>query len=57
MKVFVFLVALAIFVGSFFLFGYAFSVAEAWRGVVFFAGILGVAVSLAIPFHLLQRTD
>jgi hypothetical protein len=57
MKVFVFLVALAIFVGSFFLFGYAFSVAEAWRGVVFFAGILGVAVSLAIPFHLLERTD
>ena len=57
MKVIVFLVALAFFVGSFLLFGYAFSVAEAWAGVVFFAGILAVVVSLAIPFHLLARTD
>lgn len=57
MKVIVFLVALAFFVGSFVLFGYAFSVAEAWRGPVFFGGILAVVVSLAIPFHLLERTD
>ncbi|HEY4225083.1 MAG TPA: hypothetical protein VGM70_04670 [Pseudolysinimonas sp.] len=57
MKVFVFLVALAFFVGSFFLFGYAFSVPEAWAGLVFFSGILAVVVSLAIPFHLLSRTD
>ena len=57
MKVFVFLVALAFFVGSFFLFGYAFSVPEAWGGIVFFSGILAVVVSLAIPFHLLSRTD
>ncbi len=57
MKVIVFLVALAFFVGSFLLFGYAFSVAEAWRGPMFFGGILAVAVSLAIPFHLLERTD
>ncbi len=57
MKVFVFLVALAFFVGSLFLFGYAFSVPEAWAGLVFFSGILAVVVSLAIPFHLLSRTD
>jgi hypothetical protein len=57
MKVIVFLVALAFFVGSFFLFGYAFSVPEAWGGPVFFAGILAVCISLAIPFHLLERTD
>jgi hypothetical protein len=57
MKVIVFLVALAIFVGAFFLFGYAFSVSEAWRGVVFFSGILAVGISFAIPFHLLERTD
>jgi hypothetical protein len=36
MKVIVFLVALAFFVGSFLLFGYAFSVSEAWAGPVFF---------------------
>ena len=57
MKVIVFLVALAFFVGSFLLFGYAFSVPEAWAGPVFFAGILAVCVSLGIPFHLLERTD
>lgn len=57
MKVFVFAVALAFFVGSFFLFGYAFSVPEAWAGTLFFGGILSVCVSLAIPFHLLPRTD
>lgn len=57
MKVFVFLVALALFVGSFFLFGSAFSVPEAWAGLTFFSGILAVAASLAIPFHLLASTD
>ena len=57
MKVIVFLVALAFFVGSFLLFGYAFSVSEAWAGVTFFAGILAVCIALAIPFHLLERTD
>ncbi len=57
MKVIVFLVALAFFVGSFLLFGYAFSGDEAWRGPVFFGGILAVVVSLVIPFHLLERTD
>ena len=57
MKVFVFLVAFAVFVGSLLLFGYAFSVAQAWAPWVFFGGIVGVFVSLAIPFHLLSRTD
>jgi hypothetical protein len=57
MKVFVFLVAFAVFIGSLLLFGYAFSVVEAWAPWLFFAGILGVVVSLAIPFHLLSRTD
>jgi len=57
MKVFVFLVAFAVFVASLFLFGFAFSVAQAWAPWVFFGGIVGVFVSLAIPFHLLSRTD
>ncbi|HWH27154.1 MAG TPA: hypothetical protein VNT53_10980 [Pseudolysinimonas sp.] len=57
MKVFVFLVALAFFVGSFLLFGYAFAVEEQYRLAVFGSGILAVAVSLAIPFHLLGKTD
>ena len=57
MKVFVFLVAFAFFVGALFLFGYAFSVAEAWAAVGLLLGILAVVISLAIPFHLLSRTD
>jgi hypothetical protein len=57
MKVFVFLVAFAVFVGSLLLMGYAFSVQETWAAPMFFAGIIGVAISLAIPAHLLSRTD
>jgi hypothetical protein len=57
MKVFIFLVCLVLFVGSFLLFGYAFSVPEQWAGLMFFSGIAAVSVSLAIPFHLLQHTD
>jgi len=57
MKVLVFLVAFAFFVGSLFLFGAAFSVPDAWAGPVFFSGILAVVISLAIPVHLLSRTD
>jgi hypothetical protein len=57
MKVFVFLVAFVVFVGGLLLFGYAFSVPEAWAALLFFSGIIAVAISLAIPFHLLSRTD
>ena len=57
MKVFSFLVALALFVGSFLLFGYAFEVGPGWNTVLFSAGVLAVAASLAIPFHLLEKFD
>ena len=57
MRVFVFLVAFAIFVGSLLLMGYAFAGPVAWAALTFFAGIIGVSISLAIPFHLLSRTD
>lgn len=57
MKVFVFLVAFAFFVGALLLFGYAFVVPEAWAALVFFSGIMAVVISLSIPFHLLSRTD
>ena len=57
MKVFAFLVALAFFVGSFLLFGYSFAVEGAWQPVLFYGGIAAVAISLAIPFHLLEKFD
>ncbi len=58
MKVFVFLVAFVLFLGSFALFGYAFTFDNGfWQAAMFFAGIVAVSLSLAIPFHLLQRTE
>ena len=57
MKVFAFLVALAFFLGSFLLFGYAFAAGPGWDTVLFSAGLLAVGVSLAIPFHLLEKFD
>lgn len=57
MKVFVFLIALALFLASFVLFGYAFTVDAPWHAIMFSGGILAVCLSLAIPFHLLERTD
>jgi hypothetical protein len=57
MKVFVFLVALGLFLASFVLFGYAFAVEDLWRPVLFFGGIAAVSLSLIIPFHLLPAAD
>lgn len=57
MKVVAFLVALVLFVGSLALFGFAFNLDESWRAPAFAVGILGVSLSLAIPFHLLRRAD
>lgn len=57
MKVFVFLVALGIFLVSFVLFGYSFAVEGLWQPILFFGGIVAVSISLAIPFHLLPAAD
>jgi hypothetical protein len=57
MKVVVFLIALIVFLASFVLFGYAFSAPEQIAPWMFFGGILTICVSLAIPFHLLRKTD
>jgi hypothetical protein len=57
MKVIVFFVAFAFFIGALLLFGYAFSVPEAGSGAMFFSAILAVCISFAIPFHLLEFAD
>lgn len=57
MKVFAFLVALALFVGSFVLFGYAFAAGPGWDTALFAGGLIAVALSLMIPFHLLEKFD
>jgi hypothetical protein len=53
-KVFAFVIALVIFVGSLYLFTLAFAV-PGLEMVLFVGGILGVSLSFAIPFHILKR--
>ena len=57
MKVFAFLVSLALFLGGFALFAYSFAFPEGWHAAGFFGGIVAVSLSLALPFHLLGRAD
>ncbi|GHF17677.1 hypothetical protein [Pseudolysinimonas yzui] len=57
MKVFAFLVSLALFLGGLALFGYAFTFSEDLHTIGFFGGIVAVSLSLMIPFHLLERLD
>jgi len=56
MKIVSFVVCFAIFIGGLLLMGYAFEV-EGWELEMFLGGILAVAVSVAIPVHLLKRID
>jgi len=55
-KVFAFIVAFVIFLASLYLFTLAFQV-TGWEALIFAAGIVGVAISFAIPFHLLKRAQ
>ncbi|MBI5161419.1 MAG: hypothetical protein HY996_08415 [Micrococcales bacterium] len=57
MKVVAFVVSMGIFVGSFLLFGYAFAVDQGWNYLLFSLGLVAISVSLAIPFHLLDKLD
>jgi len=57
MKLVAFLIALILFLGSFLLFGYAFTVPESVAPWMFFSGIIAICISLAIPFHWLRKAD
>lgn len=54
MKIFTFVVALVIFLGSMYLFSLAFAV-EGYEALLFTGGIIGVSLAFAIPVHLLKR--
>ncbi len=56
MKVFAFIISLVIFLASLYAFSAAFQV-QGYEALIFVAAILGVAISFAIPFHLLRATD
>jgi hypothetical protein len=51
-----FIASLVLFVGGIALFGYAFN-AVGYETLVFSAGILAIVAAIAIPFHVLKRTD
>ncbi|GAA1438658.1 hypothetical protein [Leifsonia poae] len=50
------IVCFALFLGGLLLFGIA-TTLPAWQAAVFFAGIVCVALSIAIPVHVLPKFD
>jgi hypothetical protein len=57
MNIVAFVIAFILFVGGIVLFGYAFDAGDNARAIVFVSGIAAIALSVAIPFHFLKRTD
>lgn len=57
MKLFAFLVSLALLIGSFALFGYAFAFGDHLNFWLFLAGIGAASLAFAIPFHVLEKFD
>jgi Leu/Phe-tRNA-protein transferase len=51
-----FILAFVLFLGGMYLFGFAFSI-DAWQAPVFVGGILAVSLAIAIPAHLMGRTE
>jgi hypothetical protein len=49
-------ISFALFLGGLLLMGIAVEL-PAWQALVFFLGIIGVALSFAIPIHLLPALD
>lgn len=56
MNVIAFIVAIGLFLGGLALMGYSFYVVG-FEGVMFVSGILAIALSIAIPVHVLKRID
>lgn len=56
MKFIAFAVSIVLFIGGLVLMGYAFEPGNG-EGITFAGGILAIALSVAIPFHVLKRLD
>ena len=50
------IISFVLFVGGIVVLGYATTLA-AWQGLVFISGIVSIALSIAIPVHLLPKLD
>ncbi|MBG6239131.1 hypothetical protein IWX78_002110 [Mycetocola sp. CAN_C7] len=49
-----FVLSFALFIAGCFLFGFAFTI-ESFQAIVFFAGIVAIALSFGIPAHVLAK--
>jgi hypothetical protein len=56
MNVFAFVIAMVLFIGGLALMAYSFSMVG-FEGVAFVGGILAVGASIALPAHVLGRSD
>ena len=50
------IISFVLFLGGIVVLGYA-TTLPAWQGLVFFGGIVSIALSIAIPVHLLPKLD
>jgi hypothetical protein len=50
------IVSFVLFLGGIVILGYA-TVLPAWQGLTFFGGIVCIALSIAIPVHVLPKLD
>lgn len=56
MNVFYFILAFVFFALGIFLFAFAFNV-PSFEAILFVGGIVSISVSLAIPFHIIGRSE
>lgn len=56
MNVFSFIIAFAFFVLGIFLFAFSFTVPD-FEAIMFVGGIASISIALAIPFHVLGRSE
>jgi hypothetical protein len=56
-KVLALIVSGVLFLGAFVIFGYAAEAPVGWQGITFFSGIIAISLSMAVPFHVLQKFD
>jgi hypothetical protein len=55
-KFIAFVVSMVLFLGGLVLMGYSFEPGSG-EGLMFFSGLVAIALSIAVPFHLLKRLD
>jgi hypothetical protein len=50
-----YIVSIVLFVGGMLMFGFAFSLGDPWRQIVFVGAILAISAAMALPIHTTRR--